>query len=199
MYTCSLTLKSDDATSKQPKAGCAPPQPGATELLQYAPSDLYTKVSPGMSAVLWETAESPLCPTAIFDGERKPKVNWKSSAVNDFQFNYFVHDIMQKTGAMGMVALQPVMDAMASAFCFLASARTACILASTLHVGVAAVETFRPHKRSSQQMRVPQLIAVRCCAPSHTTACANLEWGRRFHRFRRQVAQAYASGAGRAT
>ena len=31
------------------------------------------------------------------------------SAVNDFRFNYFVHDIMQKTGAMDMVALLPVM------------------------------------------------------------------------------------------
>ena len=35
------------------------------------------------------------------------------AAVNDFRFNYLVHDIMQKTGAMDMVALQPVMDAMA--------------------------------------------------------------------------------------
>lgn len=35
------------------------------------------------------------------------------AAVNDFRFNYLVHDIMQKTGAMDMVALQPVMDARA--------------------------------------------------------------------------------------
>ena len=38
------------------------------------------------------------------------------AAVNDFRFDYLVHlvhDIMQKTGAMDMVALQPVMDAMA--------------------------------------------------------------------------------------
>ena len=37
-------------------------------------------------------------------------------AVNDFRFNYLVHDIMQKIGAMDMVALQPVMDAMAEPF-----------------------------------------------------------------------------------